>query len=57
MEGAQITMIQLLIENESDLYNPYDPSQTRINEGVYHYLKKLLKPISDIRLEVVKSKE
>ena len=32
-------MIQLLIENESDLYNPYDPSQTRINEGVYRYLK------------------
>lgn len=32
-------MMQLLIENESDLYNPYDPSQTRINEGVYHYLK------------------
>ena len=27
-------MIQLLIENESDLYNPYDPSRTRINEGV-----------------------
>ena len=32
-------MMQLLIENESDLYNPYDPSQTKINEGVYHYLK------------------
>ena len=32
-------MIQLLIENESDLYNPYDPSQMRINEGVYRYLK------------------
>jgi hypothetical protein len=31
-------MIQLRIKNESDLYNPYDPSQTRINEGVYHYL-------------------
>ena len=57
MEGAQITMIQLLIEKESDLYNPYDPAQTRINEGVYHYLKKLLNPISDIRMEVVKSKE
>ena len=41
MEGAQITRIQLLIEKESDLYNPYDPAQTRINEGVYHYLKKL----------------
>ena len=32
-------MIQLRIKNESDLYNPYDPSQTRINDGVYHYLK------------------
>ncbi len=32
-------MIQLLIEKESDLYNPYDPSQMRINEGVYRYLK------------------
>ena len=32
-------MIQLQIENESDLYNPYDPSRMRINEGVYHYLK------------------
>ena len=32
-------MIQLLIENESDLYNPYDPAQLRINEGVYRYLK------------------
>ena len=91
-------MIQLLIENESDLYNPYDPSRTRINEGVLGVLfcafgimlsvyldevlltvisllgtmgimdtitinttvnhdlktlKKLLEPISDIRLEVV----
>ncbi|MBR2835988.1 MAG: hypothetical protein IKE43_09825 [Coriobacteriales bacterium] len=32
-------MIQLRIKNESDLYNPYDPSQTKINEGVYRYLK------------------
>ena len=32
-------MIQLSIKNESDLYNPYDPSWTRINEGVYQYLK------------------
>ena len=32
-------MIQLRIEKESDLYNPYDPSQTRINDGVYRYLK------------------
>ena len=39
MKGAGTTMIQLLIKNESDLYNPYDPSRKRINEGVYHYLK------------------
>jgi len=32
-------MIKLLIKNESDLYNPYDPSQMKINEGVYRYLK------------------
>lgn len=32
-------MIQLRIKNENDLYNPYDPSQTRINDGVYQYLK------------------
>ena len=32
-------MIQLRITKESDLYNPYDPSQTRINDRVYHYLK------------------
>ena len=32
-------MIQLLIESESDLYNPYDPSRRKINEKVYHYLK------------------
>ena len=32
-------MIQLRISKESDLYNPYDPSQTRINDRVYHYLK------------------
>ena len=38
-------MIQLLIKNESDLYNPYDPSQTRINEGVYHYLKTYCSPL------------
>ena len=38
-------MIQLLIENESDLYNPYDPSRTRINEGVYHYLKSYCSPL------------
>ncbi len=38
-------MIQLHIENESDLYNPYDPSRTRINEGVYHYLKSYCSPL------------
>ena len=32
-------MIQLRINNESDLYNPYDPSRTRIRDEVYHYLK------------------
>ena len=39
MKGARRVMIQLLINKESDLYNPYDPSQNRINEGVYNYLK------------------
>lgn len=38
-------MIQLLIENESDLYNQYDPSQTRIDESVYHYLKTFCSPL------------
>ena len=38
-------MIQLLIEKESDLYNPYDPSRMRINEGVYHYLKSFCSPL------------
>ena len=32
-------MIQLRIKRESDLYNPYDPTGTRINEMVYNYLK------------------
>ena len=32
-------MIQLRIHNESELYNPYDPSQTRISWDVYRYLK------------------
>ena len=32
-------MIQLRIHDESDLYDSFDPSQTRINEKVYHYLK------------------
>ncbi len=36
---AEGNMIQLRIQKESDLYNPYDPSQTKINEKVYHYLK------------------
>ncbi len=38
-------MIQLLICNESDLYNPYDPSRMRINEGVYRYLKSYCFPL------------
>ena len=38
-------MIQLLIEKESDLYNPYDPSRISINEGVYHYLKTYCSPL------------
>jgi hypothetical protein len=38
-------MIQLQIKNESDLYNPYDPSRMRINEGVYHYLKSYCSPL------------
>jgi hypothetical protein len=32
-------MIQLRIKEESDLYNPYDPTNTMIRDGVYHYLK------------------
>jgi len=32
-------MIQLRIHNESELYNPFDPSQTRISNSVYEYLK------------------
>lgn len=32
-------MIQLRIKEESDLYNPYDPCKTKVNEGVYRYLK------------------
>ena len=36
-------MIQLRIKNESDLYNPYDPSMTRINDGVYNYMKSFCK--------------
>ena len=36
---AMIPSIQLRIKNESDLYNPFDPAKTTINDGVYHYLK------------------
>ena len=36
---AKRPMIQLRIKNESDLYNPFDPAQATINDGVYHYLK------------------
>ena len=32
-------MIKLRIHDEAELYNLYDPSQTMINEKVYHYLK------------------
>ena len=39
MKGAWETMIQLRIKEESDLYNPYDPCKTKVNEGVYRYLK------------------
>ena len=42
-------MIQLLIKDESDLYNPYDPSRIRINEGVYRYLKLYCSPLEASR--------
>lgn len=29
----------LRIDSEAELYNPYDPTQTRINDKVYSYLK------------------
>lgn len=32
-------MIQIRIRQETDLYNPYDPTGTKINDGVYRYLK------------------
>lgn len=32
-------MIQLRIKKESDLYNPYDPTKSKIDDKVYHYLK------------------
>jgi len=38
-------MIQLYVKNEDDLYNPYDPSRTRINDGVYQYLKSYCSPL------------
>ena len=34
-------MIQLRIKKESDLYNPLDPSQTKIRGKVYRYLKSV----------------
>lgn len=42
-------MIQLQIDSESDLYNPYDPSRTRMNEGVYQYLKSYFTPLEASR--------
>lgn len=38
-------MIQLRVKNENDLYNPYDPSQTRINDDIYQYLKSYCSPL------------
>ena len=32
-------MIQLRIINESELYNQFDPAQTRLNDKVFAYLK------------------
>ena len=32
-------MIQIRIQDESELYNRFDPSQERISEDVYRYLK------------------
>jgi hypothetical protein len=32
-------MMQLRVHEEADLYHPYDPDQTRINDRVYAYLK------------------
>ena len=32
-------MIQIRIQEESELYNRFDPAQARISEDVYHYLK------------------
>jgi small-conductance mechanosensitive channel len=39
MKGILKTMIQLRIKNESDLYNSYDPTHTKIHDDVYRYLK------------------
>lgn len=33
-------MMQLKINSESELYNQFDPTQTRINTDVYNYLKQ-----------------
>lgn len=33
-------MIQLCVRRESELYNPFDPTHTRLNDDVYAYLKK-----------------
>ncbi len=32
-------MIQMRIQEEAELYNPFDPSDSRISEKVFHYLK------------------
>ena len=32
-------MIQMHIQEEAELYNPLDPSDSQISEKVYHYLK------------------
>ena len=32
-------MIQMRIQEEAELYNPLDPSDSQISEKVFHYLK------------------
>ena len=44
-KGNLTAMIQMLVNCESDLYNPYDPSMMRINEDVYRYLKTYCSPL------------
>lgn len=39
MIQGEKTMIQLRIKHESELYNHFDPTGTRINDDVYRYLK------------------